>query len=197
MDKPENKLIHCNLFMIQNMKSILVIASAFFILSLVSCNNNQKTGADVTSAEQQQSNTDNNMATAAELLPAFSVQDMNGNIVNLQSLKGKKLFVNLWASWCPPCKREMPSIEKLYHSVDSSKVKFLLVSFDDRFEHAKKYVSSKKLNLPIYYPAENPPALFNVQGIPATFIFDEKGELIKRIDGSENYDTREYKALLQ
>lgn len=72
-----------------------------------------------------------------------------------------------------------------------------MISFDDRFESAKKYVSSKDIKLPIYYPAENPPALFNVQGIPATFIFNENGDLIKRIDGSEDYDTKEYKTLLQ
>lgn len=47
-------------------------------------------------------------------LPAFAMKDMQGRDVNLQSLKGKKVFVNLWASWCPPCRTEMPSIEKLY-----------------------------------------------------------------------------------
>lgn len=178
------------------MRGKLIISAIFFVLTMASCTNSQKQ-ENGTATEQQQNSTDNNTAAAELSLPSFSVLDINGNIVNLQSLKGKKLFVNLWASWCPPCKREMPSIEKLYQSVDSNKVKFLLVSFDDQFEYAKKYVSSKGLKLPIYYPAENPPALFNVQGIPATFIFSEKGELIKRVDGSENYDTKEYKALLQ
>lgn len=179
------------------MRANLVILSAIFLIVISSCSNNQKQESENANNEQAQNSTDNNMASATVLLPSFSVQDINGKIVNLQSLKGKKLFVNLWASWCPPCKREMPSIEKLYKSIDSNKVKFLLVSFDDQFELAKKYVSSKKLRLPIYYPAENPPALFNVQGIPATFIFNEKGELVKQIEGSENYDTKEYKTLLQ
>jgi len=185
------------MFTIQNIRSVLVVVFAIFILSIISCNNNQKENSNVTTVDQQQNTMDSNMASAATVLPSFSIQDINGNIVNLQSFRGKKLFVNLWASWCPPCKREMPSIEKLYQSVDSSKAKFLLISFDDQFEHAKNYVSSKKLKLPIYYPAENPPVLFNVQGIPATFIFNEKGELIKQIEGSENYDTKEYKALLR
>jgi thiol-disulfide isomerase/thioredoxin len=169
---------------------------ALFVFTISACSNNQKEENSVATEKQQESSTDANTA-ASSMLPAFSLQDINGNAVNLQSLKGKKLFVNLWASWCPPCKREMPSIEKLYHSVDSNKVKFLLVSFDDAFEKAKKYVSSKKLQLPIYYPMENPPALFNVDGIPATFIFSESGELIKRIDGSEDYNTAQYKSLLQ
>lgn len=178
------------------MKRIFIIASTFFTLLFTSCSNNQKEESRAADKEQQNA-TDSNTATATVVLPSFSVQDVNGNVVNLQSLKGKKLFVNLWASWCPPCKREIPSIEKLSKSVDNSKVQFLMISFDDRFESAKKYVSSKDIKLPIYYPAENPPALFNVQGIPATFIFNENGDLIKRIDGSEDYDTKEYKTLLQ
>ena len=148
-------------------------------------------------AQQQQTNVDSNAASALTLVPSFSVQNATGSIINLQSFKGKKLFVNLWASWCPPCKREMPSIEKLYKSLDTARVEFLLISLDDQFELARKYVSSQKLKLPIYYPAERLPLLFQVQGIPATFIFDESGEMIKRVDGGENYDTKEYKTLLQ
>jgi len=179
------------------MRSRFIISIGFlFIIISTSCSNSQKEQR-LTTSKDQQNNVDSNTAVATLSLPSFSVQDINGNVVNLQNFKGKKLFVNLWASWCPPCKREMPSIEKLYKSADNNKVQFLLISFDDQFEQAKKYVSSKGLKLPIYFPVESPPALFNVQGIPATFIFDEKGELIKRIDGSENYDTREYKTLFQ
>jgi thiol-disulfide isomerase/thioredoxin len=179
------------------MKHKIIITFTLFVFVLASCTNSQKEEKSIADAEQQQTSSDSNMAAASVQLPSFSIKDVNDNIVNMQSLKGKKVFVNLWASWCPPCKREMPSIEKLYQSVDSNKVKFVLISFDDQFELAKKYVSSKKLKLPIYYPTENPPALFNVQGIPATFIFNEKGELIKQIEGMENYDTNEYKTLFQ
>lgn len=181
---------------VHKMKWKPILVAAFVVLVFSSCANNQQEKKTTTSKEQQNS-TDNNMASAVMALPSFSIQDVNGNVMNLQSLKGKKLFVNLWASWCGPCKREMPSIEKLSRSVDNNKVQFVLISLDDQFEFAKKFVSSKGFKLPIYYPTENPPALFNVQGIPATFIFNENGELIKRIDGSENYDTGEYKALLQ
>lgn len=180
------------------MKLKLITIYILFVFVLVSCTNNQQQdNTTATTETQQQNNVDNNTAAAAVYLPSFSIKDVNDNIVNMQSLKGKKVFVNLWASWCPPCKREMPSIEKLYHDVDTTKVKFVLISFDDQFELAKKYVSSKKLKLPIYYPTENPPALFNVQGIPATFIFNEKGELIKQIEGMENFDKEEYRTLFQ
>ena len=175
----------------------LIVACIILLLAFTSCSNHQQENNSTVDAQEQQTNVDSNAASALTSLPSFSVQDATGTIVNLQNFKGKKLFVNLWASWCPPCKREMPSIEKLYKSLDTSRVQFLLISLDDQFELARKYVSSQKLKLPIYYPAERLPLLFQVQGIPATFIFDESGEMIKRVDGGENYDTKEYKTLLQ
>lgn len=179
------------------MKNLIMISAAIVMTSLMACSNN-KQEEDTTSTTQQQ--TDSNAAVSPSLqpmLPTFTVESIDGNMVNLQNFKGKKVFVNLWASWCPPCKREMPSIEKLSQFVDTNKVAFVMISLDDQFEKAKAYIRSAKLQLPIYYPAETLPALFNVEGIPSTFIFNENGELIKRVDGGDEYNTDEYRALLK
>lgn len=169
-------------------------------LAACSSNNNKETGTAIT--EVQQASIDSNAAAAPTTvntaeLPAFNLQDKNGDILNLQRFSGKKVFVNLWASWCPPCRAEMPSIQRLAKSVDTGKVAFVMLSLDDHFDKAKAFVKSQKLTLPIYYPAENLPALFNVQAIPSTFIFNESGRLIQRIDGGDNYDTKEYRELLK
>lgn len=130
------------------------------------------------------------------MMPSFNMQDVRGNTINLANLKGKKVFVNLWASWCPPCRREMPSIENLANAVDTNKAVFVMLSLDDNFEKAKNFIGKENLNLPVYYPAENLPALFNVESIPSTFIFNENGELIKRVDGAENYNSVQFRILL-
>ena len=140
---------------------------------------------------------ENVAADNAALLPSFTMKDVNGNAINLQSLKGKKVFVNLWASWCPPCRAEMPSIEKLYASVDKNKVTFVMLSFDENPEASTRFIQSNKLSFPIYFPAEQPPAILQTDGIPATFIFDESGKLIKQNSGTENYDTDEYRQMLK
>ena len=183
--------LHSSMIHIKN--KVFIVFS--ILLFATSCANNTK--EETSTSTEKQNNVDSNAASANEALPSFTVQDINGNAVNLRDLKGKKLFVNFWASWCPPCKRELPSIEKLYKSIDTSKSRFLLVSLDDKFDAAKRYISSRKIALPVYYPMENPPGLFQVQAIPATFIFNEKGELVKRIDGGENYNTREYRNLFE
>ena len=136
-------------------------------------------------------------ATPAITLPVFSMLNTKDELVELQSLKGKKVFVNVWASWCPPCRREMPSIEELYKAVDTSKVAFVMLSLDENFEQAKEYAASRKLSLPVYYPVEKLPELFNLESIPATFVFDEEGKLIKHVNGSDDYNTETYKSLLK
>lgn len=181
-----------------NIKAI--ITAAVLATSLVACNNSRKEGAEQTTEVHQQTTTDSHAAAAdpsAPALPQFTLQNVAGEAVNLQSFKGKKVFVNLWATWCPPCRREMPSIQRLSQQVDPAKVAFVMLSLDDDFNKAKSFVQSKKLDLPIYYPGENLPELFNVPGIPVTFIFDERGQLIRRIDGGEEYDTDKYRRLLK
>lgn len=129
-------------------------------------------------------------------LPDFMVKNDQGKTVNLNSFKGKKVFVNLWATWCGPCRKEMPSIESLYNKTKGKKVEFVMLSLDDDFNKAINYKTTNKLSMLMYYPAANLPALFNVDGIPATFVFNEKGELVKTIQGSTNYDTQEFVDLL-
>lgn len=170
-----------------------VITILLFTAFFSSCSNNNNNEV----AEQNQSIDSSNVYSNASAVPAFTVKDMKSNGVNLRDIKGKKLFVNLWASWCPPCKREMPTIAELYKSVDTTKVAFMMISLDDMFERAKRYADSSKLPLPFYYPSGKIPALFNVESIPSTFIFNEKGEIIKRVDGSDDYNTDVYRSLLQ
>lgn len=185
------------------MKQLLIFTATILSVVFAACSNNKSQEETTLITTEQQVSTDSNAAAApppainAAALPAFTVQDVQGKVMNLQSLKGKKVFVNLWATWCPPCRREMPSIEKLYRAVDKNKVAFVMLSLDDNFNKAKAFVKQLQLSFPIYYPAENLPALFNVEGIPTTFIFDENGKLIQRIDGGDNYDTQEYRNLLQ
>lgn len=130
-------------------------------------------------------------------LPAFKMFDIQGNPVQLASLKGKKIFLNMWASWCPPCRMEMPSIYSLYKKTDKEKTAFVFLTLDESMEDAAAFIKAQGMNIPIYMPAENPPALLNVQGIPATFIFNESGALLKKMEGMDDYDTEAYINLLK
>ncbi|RWZ88571.1 MAG: TlpA family protein disulfide reductase [Hydrotalea sp. AMD] len=134
----------------------------------------------------------------ASALPIFNIKNAAGNVINIKdAFKGKKVLVNLWATWCPPCRAEMPSLQTLYSSTDSSKVAFVFLSMDDDFSKAIQFMKDKRYTMPVYYPAQELPALFNVEGIPTTFIFDADGKIIHQQTGMGDYNSPEIKQLLQ
>jgi len=89
----------------------------------------------------------------------LELMDKDGNTRSLEDLKGKVIFMNLWATWCPPCIAEMPSIEKLYKEM-GQEVAFVMLSLDRNFETAKAFDKKKGYNLPIYAPASSLPAMY-------------------------------------
>lgn len=180
----------------RSLLAVLLIAGMF-----AACNgsNTQETVTDSTAATTTTAPADAwaKPQNSGPELPNMQLEDAAGNSVSLQSFKGKKVFVNLWASWCPPCKAEMPSIEKLYKSVDPNKAAFVLLALDDKFETSKNWVKGAGLDLPVYFAQGELPQIFQVEGIPATFFFDENGQLIQQIVGGRDYDTDEFRAMLQ
>ena len=122
---------------------------------------------------------------------------LDGKAVNLSDLKGKVEFVNLWASWCPPCRAEMPGIEALYKKVDHSKIAFVMLSLDDDAAKARKFVQSQGYTFPVYLRTGNLPAPFDSNSIPSTVILGPDGQVAARHDGMAEYDTPEFKASLE
>lgn len=179
------------------MKNKITQVFAIVCIFFVSCSNTPKNTTGKASKEITQAVVTENKRSATDVLPAFKLRAADGSIMNLENLKGKKIFINIWATWCPPCKAEIPSIEKLYSKVDKTNTAFIMLSLDESFAMAKSFAKANKMNLPVYYAAENLPEIFNTQGIPATFIFNEKGKLIKINNGMDNYDTDEYVKLLK
>ncbi|WP_201985159.1 TlpA family protein disulfide reductase [Hymenobacter rubidus] len=122
---------------------------------------------------------------------------LDGKPVNLRDLQGKVVFVNLWASWCPPCRAEMPGIEALYKKVDHSKIAFVMLSLDDDAAKARKFVQSHGYTFPVYLRTGNLPAPFDSNSIPSTVILGPNGQVAARHDGMAEYDTPEFKASLE
>ena len=125
----------------------------------------------------------------------LKLADRDGNIHSLEDFKGKVIFLNFWATWCPPCVAEMPGIDKLHEQMDND-VAFVLLSFDDDFEKAKAFDKRKGYNLPIYAPASNLPTMFQSSALPTTFVIDAKGNLALTHMGMANYGDPEFKKFL-
>jgi thiol-disulfide isomerase/thioredoxin len=129
----------------------------------------------------------------------FAVKDMEGKKVDMNDLKGKVIFLNLWATWCGPCRVEMPSIQNLYNSVDKDKVAFVMLSLDQEDQHPKivKFIDDKDFTFPVYQPASPLPKLLRVTTIPTTFIISPDGKVKSKKTGMANYDTEEMRVFLK
>lgn len=160
------------------------------IMAMVSCSSQSNAG------KHGEEETPQSQGPKIQTLPSFTMRDISGKLIDIRSFKGRKVFVNLWASWCPPCRAEIPSIEKLSSRISQDKVVFVMLSLDDSFNKAKDFKQESNLQLPVYFPAGDLPSIFNLESIPATFIFNEKGELIKENIGADDYDTDNYLRLL-
>lgn len=115
----------------------------------------------------------------------WDVKTLSGETVNLQEqFKGKPVFLNFWATWCPPCKKEMPGIESLYTKYNE-KVGFACIS-SESISDLQKFKNSKGYTMPIYHLAGNPPEAFNVKGIPLTYIIsDDRMFSFKHLGGAD------------
>lgn len=133
-------------------------------------------------------------STKADL--SLKLIDKDGNLTTLESLKGKAIFMNFWATWCPPCIAEMPSIEKLYKEMGND-VAFVMVSLDQDFEAAKAFNKRKGYQLPIYAPANNLPIMYQSSSIPTTFVIDAKGNLVLTHKGMADYNAADFKDFLR
>lgn len=107
----------------------------------------------------------------------FTLTDLNGNSWTLSKLRGKVVLVNFWATWCPPCRKEMPDLNTLAHRFEKQGLVVLSLSDEDRPKVAD-YVSSHNLTYPILLdPGGETAKSFHVEGIPKSFIFDRNGKL--------------------
>lgn len=114
---------------------------------------------------------------SAHIAPDFLLLDMEGNEVTLASFFGKPIILNFWASWCGPCKMEMPEIQKFYEQY-GEEIHFLLVSVDESLDTAKTFISDSGYTFPVYFDTTSMGGyLYGASSIPLTYFIDAQGNL--------------------
>ncbi len=123
----------------------------------------------------------------------LNLQDANGKLVSLRDFKGKVIFLNFWATWCPPCIAEMPDINNLYKETNKDNYVFLMVSMDDDFKTAKAFQQKKGYSFPIYRMNGPLPEMYNSGNLPTTYLINSKGELSLTHIGIGDYSSKDFK----
>lgn len=124
--------------------------------------------------------------------PAFSFTDSNGMPVTSAELKGKVVLINFWASWCPPCRAEMPSLNKLYNTLrNDNRIVFLFVNEDEDISKGINFIKNNNYTIPFYQPNAVSPEIFGGT-LPTTIVLDKEGKIVLKHEGIADYDNEEF-----
>lgn len=108
----------------------------------------------------------------------FTLTDINGQSWNLRALKGKVVLLNFWATWCPPCNRELPDLEALYEKYENLGFVVLAISDEDAAK-VKSFLEKRNLTYPVLLdPGRKVNGLFEIEGIPKSFVYNREGKIV-------------------
>ncbi|MEM6845765.1 MAG: TlpA disulfide reductase family protein [Bacteroidota bacterium] len=124
---------------------------------------------------------------------SFVLKDTAGQRVELADLRGKVVFVNVWATWCPPCLAEMPEIAELYKEL-GQQVEFLMISVDKNHQKAQQWIQEEGFAVPVYFPQQRS---LDYATIPTTWVIDRSGKMVFKKTGMAQYNTPHFKEFLR
>jgi peroxiredoxin len=146
--------------------------------------------------------------TTGSVAPDFAATTMAGEPVTLADYRGKVLLLNVWATWCAPCEREMPSMQRLYEALEGSDFEILAVSIDARLGESDvagrpggdlgAFADRYGLTFPILHdPTGGIQAIYQTTGVPESFVVDRNGTIIKKVAGPTEWDAPVNRELLR
>lgn len=122
--------------------------------------------------------------------------DQDGRVLDGSSLRGKVVFLNFWATWCPPCIAEMPDINRLYNRIENENIIFLMVSVDDDFQKAEKFAANRGFAFNIYRSVSGIPGVFAGNVVPTTYVISPQGRIVVKREGMAEYNTASFREFL-
>jgi peroxiredoxin len=130
--------------------------------------------------------------------PDFTLKSKAGNNVKLSELKGSIVMVNFWASWCGPCRKELPAFEKLYKKYEPLGLVILAVNVDDDPAKANDLLSEVNITFPVLYDSDQAVSeLYEVEAMPSTYFINRDGELVESHRSFKEGDEKKYKAIIK
>lgn len=128
---------------------------------------------------------------------AYDLQLTNaaGRTIDFRQFKGNTVFLNFWATWCPPCVAELPDIEDLYLK-KGQEIEFVLISVDKDRKKALEFMEKKGYTVPVYFLASGLPGVYSSRTIPTTYLISPEGKIAVEQKGMAKYDTEKFRALL-
>jgi thiol-disulfide isomerase/thioredoxin len=123
----------------------------------------------------------------------FELESLAGGNRSLSSFKGKVVFLNFWATWCGPCRQEMPSMERLYQQLKGRGLEIVAVNLQEDDRSIQKFIDKYKLTFPVLLDKSGRVgSMYGARSIPTTYIVDRKGYVVAGTIGTREWDSVEY-----
>lgn len=119
----------------------------------------------------------------------IELPDLNGNRVRLSDFRGRVVLLNFWASWCPPCLEEMPSMEELHRAMGTEGLVVLAVNLGEDAPGVRKFMHERGLTFPVLMDRGESPLSFGAYGIPVTYLIDRRGRAAAKVVGSHDFSS--------
>lgn len=172
-----------------DMKKIILIISLFLLIGI------EQSLSENTADGMSPLNSNKIINSRA---PDFTLKDMTGKNISLSAFKGKVVLLNFWATWCPPCRAEMPALNKLYHSLKPRGLEVVSVSTDRSINDIKDFLKKQKVDFPILFDVDSSVSKqFRVFSMPTTFLIDRNGMIVEKFYGEYNWTEPETKGKIE
>jgi thiol-disulfide isomerase/thioredoxin len=121
--------------------------------------------------------------------PAFDLKDPDGRPVRLADFRGKPLIVNFWATWCPPCREEMPSMQRALDLLSNDEIGLIAINVGEDADTISQFLANARLKLPVLLDETSGVVMrYPVRGLPTTFVVDAEGRLAYVVTGGRDWD---------
>ena len=126
---------------------------------------------------------------ARPLAPEFELRDPDGNIHRLSDYRGRVAIVNFWATWCPPCRAEMPSMERAWKQIESEGILMIGINVGEDLETVNAFTEEYPVTFPLLLDEDAKTSIeWPVRGMPTTFVVDTEGRIVYRAVGEREWD---------
>lgn len=128
---------------------------------------------------------------------SFRMRTNEDELVQLSDFRDSVTFINIWASWCPPCIAEMPTIETLYSDVQEHEdIQFIMLSMDEERQAADRFMNNDRYTLPYHFPESALPEAFRASQIPRTYVISPDGQIVYKKEGLADYSSPHFRDFL-
>jgi len=127
---------------------------------------------------------EDSLAENINTLPSIELETLNKGRLNLSSLENKIVLINFWATWCPPCREEMPYFEKIYSEYKDKGLVIVALSLDAREDFVRDFIKDFGITFPVAMADNELANSYGVSALPVSFLYDKEGKLVKRKIGA-------------